>query len=67
MPLRISYVGAREVEIPDRVPVTRKKKANKRTKKAANLQTQRATVAQKREKPSEQPERVAVAVNVKTL
>ena len=41
MPLRISYVGARGVETPDRVPVTRKKKANKRTKKAANLQTHR--------------------------
>ena len=47
LPLRISYVGARGVEIPERVPVARKTKANQRYKKAANLQTQRVSVARK--------------------
>ena len=46
LPLRISYVGARENKTPDRVPVARKKKANKLTKKAANLQKKIEIVSQ---------------------
>ena len=64
MPLRISFVGRAEIKSPNRVPVARKKKANKRTKKASNLQTQRATVAKKLEKPNELPERVLVTEKV---
>ena len=61
LPLRISYVGRAEINALDRVPVTRRKPKTKCIKNASKLQTQRATVAKKLEKPDEKQERASVA------